>query len=108
MFSLKNLTVSIAKKRILNDINLDIKPSSIHILMGPNGSGKSTLANSVMGHPSYTFESGKISLNKKDITNLPPNEKAQAGLFLSLQYPDRKSTRLNSSHSRASRIPSSA
>ncbi len=87
MFSIKNLFVSVADKPILKDINLEINPSSIHILMGPNGSGKSTLANSVMGHPSYQLTKGKISLNKKDITKLPPNEKAQAGLFLSLQYP---------------------
>ncbi len=87
MFSIKNLFVSVADKPILKDINIEINPSSIHILMGPNGSGKSTLANSVMGHPSYQLTKGKISLNKKDITKLPPNEKAQAGLFLSLQYP---------------------
>lgn len=87
MFSIKNLFVSVADKVILKDINLEVKPSTIHILMGPNGSGKSTLANSVMGHPSYQLTQGQISLNKKDITSLPPNEKAQAGLFLSLQYP---------------------
>jgi Fe-S cluster assembly ATP-binding protein len=87
MFSIQNLFVSVAEKPILKDINLEIDPSSIHILMGPNGSGKSTFANSVMGHPSYQLTKGKISLNKKDITKLPPNEKAQAGLFLSLQYP---------------------
>ncbi len=87
MFSIKNLSISITEKSILKDINLDIKPGSIHILMGPNGSGKSTLANSVMGHPSYVRDQGTITLNKKNITDLPPNEKAQAGLFLSLQYP---------------------
>lgn len=87
MFSIHHLTVAITEKTILKDINLDIEAGSIHILMGPNGSGKSTLANSVMGHPSYTITGGKISLNKKNITDLAADEKAKAGLFLSLQYP---------------------
>jgi Fe-S cluster assembly ATP-binding protein len=55
--------------------------------MGPNGSGKSTLANALMGNPEYTVTKGEVILNNADITNLSPDKKAQAGLFLSPQYP---------------------
>lgn len=84
---IKNLSVNVDEKKILQKISLEIKPGSVHVLMGPNGSGKSTLANTLMGHPKYKVTQGKVTLNGQDLTALPPNEKAQAGLFLSLQYP---------------------
>ncbi len=84
---IKSLAVSVEEKAILKRISLEIKPGTVHVLMGPNGSGKSTLANTLMGHPKYKVTKGKITLDGKDITSLAPNEKAQAGLFLSLQYP---------------------
>ena len=55
--------------------------------MGPNGSGKSTLANVLMGNPKYTITKGKIYIDDKDITNLPVDQRAKLGLFLSFQYP---------------------
>lgn len=87
MFIIKDFQVSIAEKAIIKGIDLEVAPDTIHVLMGPNGSGKSTLANSLMGHPKYTITKGKILLDKQNITELRPDQKAQAGLFLSLQYP---------------------
>lgn len=84
---IKSLSVSIEEKAIVKGLHLKIKPGEIHALMGPNGSGKSTLANTLMGHPKYKITKGKITLDGLNITTLPPNEKAKAGLFLSLQYP---------------------
>jgi len=54
--------------------------------MGPNGSGKSSLVNAIFGHPKHKITEGKIALDGKDITNLPTDEKARKGLFLSMQY----------------------
>ena len=60
-------------------------------ILGPNGSGKSTLANTIMGHPNYKVTKGKILLtkNKKtsDITFWSADKRANAGVFLSFQYP---------------------
>ncbi|MEO1919725.1 MAG: ABC transporter ATP-binding protein [Paracoccaceae bacterium] len=42
MIRVSNLNFSYGNKPILNDINLDIEPSTIVSLVGPNGSGKST------------------------------------------------------------------
>ena len=84
---IKDLHVEVEGKEILKGISLTIEQGKVHALMGPNGSGKSTLANVLLGHPKYTVTQGKIILNGEDITNLPPNERASKGLFLSFQYP---------------------
>ena len=57
-------------------------------LMGPNGAGKSSLAHAIMGFGAKSRQlSGKILLDKKDITNLSPSERAILGVFLAFQTP---------------------
>ena len=84
---IKNLHVAVDKKEILHGIDLRVRPGEIHVIMGPNGSGKSTLANTLAGHPKYTVSDGSISIDGEDITELTPDKRAKAGLFLSMQYP---------------------
>jgi Fe-S cluster assembly ATP-binding protein len=55
--------------------------------MGPNGSGKSTLSYVLMGHPAYELLGGRITLDGVDLAGMAPWERAQAGLFLAMQYP---------------------
>lgn len=87
LLKIKDLHVSVEDKEILKGVTLTLEAGKVHALMGPNGSGKSTLANVLMGHPKYTITSGTILLDGQDITELEPNERAKAGLFLSFQYP---------------------
>jgi len=87
MLQISNLSVSVSEKQVLNGLSLVIKPGSIHALMGPNGSGKSTLAAALMGHPAYAVTGGSIQWRGTDITNAAPHERAQAGVFLAVQYP---------------------
>lgn len=87
MIELKNLTVSVADKTIIKNLNLNLKKNKVYVLMGPNGSGKSTLALTLMAHPLYQIKSGKILFEKKDITDLSPDKKANLGIFLSFQSP---------------------
>jgi Fe-S cluster assembly ATP-binding protein len=59
----------------------------VHAIMGPNGSGKSTLVQVLAGNPAYEVTGGSASFNGKDLLSLPPEERAQAGVFLAFQYP---------------------
>jgi Fe-S cluster assembly ATP-binding protein len=84
---IKDLHVSVEDQPIIKGLNLSVKQGEIHALMGPNGSGKSTLANTLMGNPSYTVDSGEVTIGGVDILELEPNERAKLGLFLAFQYP---------------------
>lgn len=87
MLNIKNLSVTIESKPALNNLNLQIKSSSFHVIMGPNGSGKSTLAYTLMGHPKYIIKNGSIMFNDMSIIDIPVELRARAGLFLACQYP---------------------
>ena len=84
---IKGLQVEVEGKEILKGLDLTVSKGETHALMGPNGSGKSTLAYAIMGHPSYAITGGQVLLKGTDITELSPDERAQLGLFLAMQYP---------------------
>lgn len=88
---IKNLSVNLGDKQILETVSLKINPGELHTLMGPNGSGKSTLAAALMGNPLYQVQSGNkndgIWINEKNIADLKPDERARQGLFLAFQNP---------------------
>lgn len=85
--AIKDLHVAIDGKEILKGVNLTINTNEIHAIMGPNGTGKSTLASAIMGHPKYEVTSGTVELDGEDVLEMEVDERAQAGLFLAMQYP---------------------
>ncbi|MEC8755253.1 MAG: Fe-S cluster assembly ATPase SufC [Pseudomonadota bacterium] len=82
-----NVGSDATSKPILKGLNLSINPGEVHAIMGPNGSGKSTLANVLSGWPGYTVTQGDVHLDRENLAELEPHERAQAGLFLAFQYP---------------------
>ena len=87
ILELKNLSVEVAGKRILEDINLDIPRGEVHVLFGPNGSGKSSLIMAILGFPSYRVTSGEIRFKGTDITRLPVDERVKLGIGVAFQNP---------------------
>jgi Fe-S cluster assembly ATP-binding protein len=87
MLDIRDLHASVGGTEILKGIDLTINAGEVHAIMGPNGSGKSTLAQVLAGHPAYTVTGGSISFDGKDLTDMDPEERAQAGVFLAFQYP---------------------
>ena len=88
---IRNLHASVettdGMKPILHGVDLSIGDGEIHAIMGPNGSGKSTTAYALAGHPKYCITEGQVFLDGEEITDMTPDERAQAGLFLAMQYP---------------------
>ena len=84
---IEDLRVEVEGKEIVQGLSLEVPAGEVHAIMGPNGSGKSTLANTLMGHPRYKVTGGHVYLKGEDITELRPDERAQKGLFLAMQYP---------------------
>ena len=87
MLKIEDLHVNVGDKKILQGINLEVKPGEVHAMMGPNGSGKSTLANILSGRDGYEIVKGKISYLKENLLELEPEDRACKGLFLAFQYP---------------------
>ncbi|AQW21089.1 ABC transporter ATP-binding protein [Lentilactobacillus curieae] len=84
---IKNLSVAVEDKTILNGVNLTINDGEVHALMGPNGTGKSTLSETIMGNPRYRVTDGEIMLNGQDLLKMTVDERARNGIFLAMQYP---------------------
>ena len=87
MLTIKNLSAGVENKNIIKNINLNINPGEFHVIMGTNGTGKSTLGNILSGKDHYNIDNGNIIYKGESIIDLPPEERAYRGLFMSFQYP---------------------
>ena len=87
LLEVRNLAAKIGERDILKGINLRVRAGEVHAIMGPNGSGKSTLAKILAGHPSYEVTGGEVLFEGRNLLELPPEERARAGVFLGFQYP---------------------
>ena len=85
LLEIKNLTVSLSGKILLDNISLSIEANKRHLLSGHNGSGKSTLVQTIAGNHDYKIDTGKIIFDGKDITNMDTTDRALNGIFLGAQ-----------------------
>lgn len=87
MLTIDQLFASVEEKQILKGLNLDVKPGEVHAIMGPNGAGKSTLGHVLSGREGYSVDSGRVTLDGRNLFDLSTEERAREGLFLAFQYP---------------------
>jgi len=87
MLEIKNLHANVNGKEILKGVDLTIRDGEIHALMGTNGAGKSTLSKVIVGDPSYEVTEGSIMFDGHDLLAMKPEERANAGIFMSFQQP---------------------
>ncbi|WP_410066494.1 Fe-S cluster assembly ATPase SufC [Ruminococcus sp.] len=87
LLKITRLHVSVGDKEILHGVDLTVNSDETHVLMGPNGTGKSTLGYAITGNPAYTVTEGDIVFGGESIVDMPVNERAKKGIFLSFQNP---------------------
>lgn len=87
LLKITGLHVSVGDKEILHGVDLMVNSDETHVLMGPNGTGKSTLGYAITGNPAYTVTEGDIVFGGESIVDMPVNERAKKGIFLSFQNP---------------------
>ena len=84
MLEIKNVSVQLGKKQILDNVSLSLRPYRLTALVGRNGSGKSTLLNCVNRQVAYT---GEIREGGKDLVRIPPKERAKSIAILPQTVP---------------------
>ena len=67
----------------VKDVSFAIDAGKVHALIGPNGAGKTTLLNLLSGH--VPEDRGSVVFEGQDITALPPNRVARAGVGRTFQ-----------------------
>jgi Fe-S cluster assembly ATP-binding protein len=87
VLTIRDLHASVNGTEILRGVDLELESGQVHALMGPNGSGKSTLAHVLMGRSDYEVTAGSVHLDDTELLELATWQRAEAGVFLSHQYP---------------------
>jgi Fe-S cluster assembly ATP-binding protein len=87
MLEIRNLSVEIDDRKIIDRLDLTVNAGEVHAIMGPNGSGKSTLAYVLAGKADYAVTEGQVLFDGGDMLAMAPDERAAKGLFLAFQYP---------------------
>lgn len=65
-------------RRVVDDVTVHVQQGEVVGLLGPNGAGKTTSFYMIVGLISP--DSGRISVDGKDITNLPMYQRARRGI----------------------------
>ena len=80
ILSIKGMSKSFGRNRVLDHINLDVKPGSIMGLMGENGAGKSTMMKCLFG--TYQKDEGSIFLDGKEVSFTGPKDALENGIAM--------------------------
>ena len=78
-----HISLSFGGIKALNDVEFKINAGEIFAVIGPNGAGKTSLINSINGF--YTPQQGRILFEDRDISHLPPYQRAKLGISRTFQ-----------------------
>jgi len=78
MLDVAAIDLSYGASRCLRGVSLQAEPGRVTAVLGRNGVGKSSLLRAIMGLE--RIGAGRISWEGRDITRLPPEERARAGI----------------------------
>jgi iron complex transport system ATP-binding protein len=74
MLQIKNLSVQLKSRKILEATSFNIEPGCLMAVIGPNGAGKTTLLRAITGViPSL----GQVLVNGKDLSKMNPTQRAR-------------------------------
>ncbi len=79
------LSKSYGKKKVVDNVSIEVRRGEVVGLLGPNGAGKTTTFSMVLGL--VPQDSGAIFLDDEDITGFPMYQRARKGLCLLPQEP---------------------
>jgi phospholipid/cholesterol/gamma-HCH transport system ATP-binding protein len=75
VIEVRNLVTHYGRRRILNDVSLEVRQGEILVIMGGSGSGKSTLLNTLLGLLYPT--SGNVHILGQDLWAIPDVERTK-------------------------------
>ena len=80
VLSIRGMSKSFGRNRVLDHIKLDIKRGTVMGLMGENGAGKSTMMKCLFG--TYQKDEGKITLDGKEVNFSGPKDALENGIAM--------------------------
>jgi len=79
----KDLTIRFGGHVAVNAVTCSFEPGTLTAIVGPNGAGKTTYFNLISGQ--LKASGGSVHLNGRDLSALPPSERARSGLGRAFQ-----------------------
>lgn len=81
----ENIVKTYQKRKVVNEVSIEVSQGEIVGLLGPNGAGKTTTFYMIVGLISP--DKGKVKINNLDITNFPMYKRARIGIGYLPQEP---------------------
>lgn len=79
----RGVAKSFGGNRVLHDVDLAVRPGTLHFVIGPNGAGKTTLFNVISGF--IPADAGSVQILGEDVTRVRPRLRARRGLARTFQ-----------------------
>lgn len=79
----EDLHLSFKGVKAIDGVSFSVQQAEIFAIIGPNGAGKTSVLNCISGF--YRPEKGRIFLNGREITTLPPEKRATLGVARTFQ-----------------------